>query len=306
MELESYFKKFASSIEPSENARDEAITGHRTLRGRLEKDDDLSETHIDTFLIGSYARNTAVHPVKDVDIVVILDLNPKSDSPESTLRMLKRVLNKYYEAKTADQRRSIRIDLSYITMDVIPAVAPYDTNKPLLIPDRKLEKWIWTHPREHIALTTERNKASNERFVPMVKMVKWWHAYQVGDVERPKPKGFTLECLVGMYMDFDAASYAKAFISVLEGVQGAYETLDEILYIPDPALRNVTVPTGLTQAEFDRFMNTVEESLELSRRGLAAGSAELWRQVFGSKFPPPPQKESGARRPRPLKDQPFF
>ncbi len=208
-------------------------------------------------------------------------------------------------------------------MDVIPAIAPDGLDQPLRIPDRKLEEWIRTHPRGHIALATRFNKESEGRFVPLVKMTKWWHRYQFRDIERPKPKGFTLECLVGMHMNFNADSYAEAFISVLEGIQRTYYRLDQLEDLPDPALAGGTMPTGLTQAEFDAFMETVDESLELARQALDADtiaeSVEFWRQVLGPKFPSPPNKEGGSRivqlgtastgakkGPRPLKDQPFF
>jgi len=323
-QLESYFEKFASNIEPSENMRSEAITGHSTLRQRLEKDEDLQGVLVNTLLIGSYRRQTAVKPVKDVDILVVLDLDTSSDenSPSKVLNRLKRVLDKYYEAKTANQRRSIRIDLSYVTMDVVPVVAPNGTETPVLIPDRALSDWMWTNPLGHVGLTSERNETSGGRYVPLVKMLKWWRRYHAAGAERPKPKGFTLECLVGMHLDMNAPSFAEGFVSVLEGIKRSYPTLEHLEYLPDPALPGGVVPTGLSQADYDEFMKLVEESLGFAREAINADSpdtkAEHWRKVFGPEFPTPPESlsssrvvlppsRSGTRQgPRPLKDQPFF
>src|SRR3989338_8622710 len=113
MELEDHFRKFASNIEPEKTHRDEAISGHTTLRKRLEEDKEIGAIHKETFLSGSYKRHTAVKPIKDVDIFVVL-ANDKG-SARKTLEWLEKCLNRLgYKAKTEPQRRSVRVDLSYV------------------------------------------------------------------------------------------------------------------------------------------------------------------------------------------------
>ncbi len=296
MKLNNSFEIFLSRIEPTGATQAGAISAHKTLRDRLATDPEFAAYHIETFLSGSYRRSTAVQPIKDVDIVVIINANPNKDTPRQILAFLKRVLDKYYATKTAPQRRSIRIDLADISMDVIPAVAPYGADREIQIPDCTLQEWIWTNPKGHIDWTKRLNEATKDkpsdrgRFVPLVKMAKWWKRVQLPDAKRPK--GFTLECLAGWHHDPSARDWADGFIAFLERVTmayAAYKTRDAVPPIPDPGLPGKAIPTGLTPREFKAFLAAAEISLALSRRARDAAtakeSADLWRQVFGDRFP---------------------
>ena len=60
--LVSYFNDFVSDIRLTESQIKDCITGHSTLRNRLESDAALSSIIVGTFLQGSYRRSTAVRP----------------------------------------------------------------------------------------------------------------------------------------------------------------------------------------------------------------------------------------------------
>ena len=76
MNLPSYFQEFLAEIEPSPSYKQDQRDGHALLRKRLAQDEDFSRYHVSTFLQGSYKRQTAIHPGKDVDIVVVTSLDP--------------------------------------------------------------------------------------------------------------------------------------------------------------------------------------------------------------------------------------
>src|SRR5262245_14386521 len=105
MKLPSYFKDFLTEIEPSPSYKEDQQTGHKTLRRRLAEDDEFKTIHINTFLQGSYKRNTAIHPGKDVDIVVVTSLNPDGTTPTEANASLSKVLRKYYPGKVTPQNR---------------------------------------------------------------------------------------------------------------------------------------------------------------------------------------------------------
>ena len=73
MQLPSSFKQFLADIRLTSNMRQDVITGHKTLRGRLLSDEGVKNLIVSTFLQGSYRRATAVRPIRntraDVDIV---------------------------------------------------------------------------------------------------------------------------------------------------------------------------------------------------------------------------------------------
>lgn len=72
--IPSYFKDFLSNIRLTDNQVNDLMTGHTTLRKRLEEDETLSKIIVSTFLQGSYRRSTAVKPKNgnksDVDVIV--------------------------------------------------------------------------------------------------------------------------------------------------------------------------------------------------------------------------------------------
>ena len=306
MELPSYFRRYLREIQPSRSARERAAQLHKTLADRLSSDEPYQDCYLGTFLYGSYRRNTAIHGIKDVDVCVLLDLDvdleADTPTPRSIVERLRPVLERNgYEAKTALQRRSVRVDLSGTVLDVVPVVAPDGEDEPLLIPDRVLTKWVKTNPKGHLKHTTELNRQNGGRFVPLVKIVKAWYRYQMRDVERPKPKGFVLETLVGLHQDPDAPSYAEAFVNFLANLeaqagdqlaQGSFPTIE------DPSLPGEILKLTISEDEARRFGEVVKSSRAAAQKALdsqdVAESAGLWRELLGPEYPKPPEKKSAA------------
>ncbi|MCC6602132.1 MAG: hypothetical protein IT327_02920 [Anaerolineae bacterium] len=301
MELPSYFAKYLQKIQPTRASRERAIQLHKTLRTRLGQSNDalFSSWFSGSFLYGSYIRNTAIQPIKDVDICILLEIDIENYTPEQVVRRLKDVLqNLGYKGKTAYQRRSVRIDMSSTTIDAVPVVPIDDEEEKLHIPDRKQKEWIFTYPKAHMKAATRINKECAGRYIPLVKIVKAWYRYQAKqkrNIERPKPKGFTLEALVATYQDPDSPSYAEAFTNFLQNLM---DTCGPLLkkgvfpQVPNPGLPKEYLKLTFETDEVALFREIVEESLELSKQALEAKtigeSSTIWRKVFGSDFPEAP------------------
>lgn len=311
MKLPSYFKDFLAEIEPSPSYKEDQKTGHQTLRKRLREDADFKVIHVNTFLQGSYARHTAVHPGKDVDIVVVTSLDPDLTTPTEANAKLGKILRKYYD-DVSPQNRSFCVSLSYVTMDVVLATSRALTKKswlfetvrkadsfdaaddwttsPLLIPDRDLGAWVETHPKAQLAWTTDLNTTCGGYFVPLVKMFKWWRkeTYQ-----QPKyPKGYILERLAGECVDTTKRDHAEGFVALLENIAASYSVYARaglVPHLPDPGVPTHNVAHRLSAADFKTFFEKVEKALPTARAALAETdiekSADGWRKVFGDKFP---------------------
>lgn len=304
--LNSLFDQFLKNIEPDRNAVAYAQEAHKPVRDFLEHDESFGKYVEGTFLYGSYRRHTAVGDIKDVDIVVLtnFDTADEANAPQKVLRMLKAALARYYDdpENPAYQRRSIRVnnplpdrpDVS-MTLDIIPAVAPDGDDQLLLVPDREVKEWIPSHPKGHIKATSRLNsdEFSGGRFVPLVKMMKAWWKYQCEerqpDVERPKPKGFWIECLVAQTFNPAQTCWADHFITVLASVTEQYDGLSEVPKLQDPGLVDQVIHTSMTIEEFGVFIETANECLTLA---IAARdhdddveSSALWRAIFGDEFP---------------------
>lgn len=304
--LNSLFKTFLSNIEPDPKAVGYAQDAHKPVRDALFDDEKFGQYVENTFLYGSYKRHTAVGDIKDVDIVVLtnFDTTDPKNTPQSVLRKLKEALARHYDdpENPEYQRRSIRINDPLpdepdvkMTLDIIPAVAVNGEDQPLFVPDREVKEWIESHPKGHIEYTTTLNSenVSNGRFVPLAKILKWWWNYQCEvrqpDVERPKPKGFWVECLAGETFDHTQSDWADHFIAVLTTIKALYENVSEPPQLRDPGLTGKTVKTNMTLKEFQVFMTAVTESLTTAMAAREETdelkSSVLWREIFGEEFP---------------------
>jgi len=300
--LESQFEEFLHNIEPDKKAIKYAVKAHEPLRDHLSQDQKFAEFFIDSFLYGSYRRHTAVGDIKDVDIVILTNFTEK-EKPNDVLKKLKSAIARYYKdpENPEYQRRSIRVNDPLpdsdtdMTLDVIPAILITDEDSPLKVPDREAGEWVWSHPKEHIKHTSKLNDDdfSEGRFVPLVKIVKWWWKYQCEEnqpnVKRPKPKGFWLECLTAENFNQTKESYADHFVALLQNVHEKYKNEENVPELNDPGLENEVVKTSMSKEEFAKFMEILKNGLDLATNALNtsddAESSEKWQQVFGQKFP---------------------
>ncbi|MCJ7933429.1 MAG: hypothetical protein MUW56_07290 [Chryseobacterium sp.] len=136
MKIDSYFNDFLSNIRLTSSQKDDLKRGHKTLRERLNADEDLKDIIISTFLQGSYRRSTAVKPVNnkraDVDVIIVTNLDRASVTPEDAIKKFIPFVEKHYEGKYEIQGRSIGITLSYVDLDIVITSAPSETDKAAL------------------------------------------------------------------------------------------------------------------------------------------------------------------------------
>lgn len=303
MYLDAYFDEFFKEVNPKDGAIERAQKNHLDVRAFLASKDGLGDLFIDSFPAGSYRRLTAIDPIKDVDVVVVMKYT-EADAPLDVLRHLRKTLKKKYTAddETADQRRSVRVDLDKLSMDIIPAIAPNGTDKPIKIPDRKLKKWIWTHPKGHIDLAEKKNAASAEIggqhiYKPTVKLLRWWKHHQLP--KQRDPKGFLVEVMAYECAPGTGEHWASELLATMDAIATKYRPYrgkKEPPVFTDPALPEQQIGTKLTAAEFTTFLDKLDDGRDILRRAIAAEdrdeSAELYCQLFVKGFPCP---ESGKK-----------
>ncbi|MEK4197968.1 SMODS domain-containing nucleotidyltransferase [Cytobacillus sp. FSL K6-0265] len=264
----------------------------------------------------------------DVDVIVVTNLDADEYTPQEALDLFIPFLDKYYEGKYKMQGRSIGIELSHVELDLVITSAPSESQKellttesvlnsfsidelenwslskswrfnnqlaadepawktePLLIPDREAGKWEKTDPLAQIKWTWNKNADCNKHYVNVVKALKWWKKLNPD----PKyPKGYPLEHLVGTCCPDGIDSVAEGVTFTLENIVSEYPE--------KPALKDHGVPEHdvfkrITEEEYEEFYDLVMEAASLARQALDSTdkveSIELWRELFGSKFPEPP------------------
>ena len=294
MTTKKQFTDLLTEIEPSTSTVDACSSAHRTLRERLRTDDKFSAFHADTFLSGSYRRDTAIRPRRvdgtlqrpDVDIIVVTN-HTQDDAPKVVLGALHQALKDCGYTNLTVNRRSINVKLVGVDMDVVPVIEDGDAYR---IPDVELETWLPTNPPGHTNWTIEVNALNGLRFKPLVKLVKWWRRENLADLKRPK--GFILETMVAKHMSSTEESYGTLFVEFLEAVRdnyGLHVLLGQVPFIEDPAVPGNNVFSNVTSSEFKTFYDKASKHAALAREAMnekdADTALEKWREVFGPCFP---------------------
>ncbi len=278
----------------------------------------------------------------DVDVIVVTNLDAEKYGPQEALDLLIPFLDKHYSGKYKMQGRSIGIELSYVELDLVITSAPSETQKdllesesvsisesleelnhwtlskswtfssdqsqevpswksePLLIPDREAGNWGPTDPLAQIKWTWEKNATCNGHYVNVVKVLKWWKKLN----PTPKyPKGYPLEHLIGDCCPDNISSVAQGVTLTLESIVSKYPSKPEL---KDHGVPEHDVFKRITEEEYQEFYNLVSQAALLARSALDCEdkleSINLWRELFGSKFPEPPagltKSENSAFTPR--------
>jgi len=171
--ISAAFKILQINLEITDPQASTVSTRQTNVREAVENEMDV----VDSFLAGSYMRNTLIAPLKTADIDILV-LDPKYwsyDGHASLLDRVKRVLRKTY-TKTPEISRNgqaVTITFTDFKIDVVPCFCREGGG--FLIPDSILKRWIDTDPKAHIKIWADANKTHSGDLVPVMKMLKGWN-----------------------------------------------------------------------------------------------------------------------------------
>ena len=291
MELNSYFRGLLSNIEPGPEAVDTAKKAHQHLRELLEQDEEISKAEPETFLSGSYARNTALGSIKDVDVILIVDLDHEKTPPDVVVAWLQASLQKYYNTVRA-QGRSVRVSTDTgFDLDIVPSVPISHRDGPVWIPDREVKEWVATHPKGQIAAGVKKNKELEGFYKPLVKIVKYWRDRLPRESSRAK--SYIVETLVFRSLLWTPRSYAQGTVDILRSICSYYAPNINVGTVPrisDPGYPFVNVAKRWRFQEFSDFMREALAARDIAASALQStdkgSSVKLWKKLFGEKFKP--------------------
>ena len=283
--VDEAFLKLKSSLEITQAESRLASSWQQNIRSIVDGEWKLEAD----YLTGSYRRNTKTKPLKDVDILVVIDpKGPQSNlrqlGPSAVLDALKKVLRRKYDDVVID-RMACTVSTGSDndpTFDVVPAFRK--SRDVFEIPDAQRNSWISTNPKAHEEFTTKKNKDCDEKWVPFVKMIKAINR-EAGDPVKPS---FLLEVMALELVDKPFGSYQDEIRWFLAS---ASEQLDRAW--PDPAGvgPNVNVMAAnerQTAAELLRKIQSItEDAIWLEDDGQERKAVERWRDIFGQRMPRP-------------------
>lgn len=257
------------------------------LRRHLEEGLAVSQ-----FLIsGSFKRHTALHPLHDIDLFVVLDPNAESalmdSAPQKALARVREILGDAYPNKDKPKAQSRSVNVAFsgtgLAFDVVPAF-PHPAGG-YQIPDREAGRWIRTNPRRHAEHSSAANERAGGKAKPIVKALKRWNCPQPdkGKVVR----SFHLELMVYDQLTSDPGPYAEGIARALRGVSSRV-----LSAMPEPAGVGPNVDADMTAEERRRASRLFAEAADLAVRALEAdeqgrtGEAHHhWRTLLGSGYP---------------------
>ncbi len=280
------FEKCIQNLELTEAERANASNQQNVVRDNLQTHLGGVTRH---FLSGSFSRRTAIRPLNDIDLFIILDPAVHRDvyppaTPEQCLQKVQRALQKAYPNKPAAriQGRSVNIEFqgTGIGYDVVPAFAVSENR--YMIPDRERQSWINTDPERHKAACTAANTRAGSKLNPLIKLAKQWNQ-EHGRVLR----SFHIEVMSYSAFSSPPASYP-------EGITALFEYLASAVLVPcqEPAGVGPRIDAGMPSQErgkanqaFQQAATNARKALELDRLGRVREAHGIWRELFGVVYP---------------------
>ena len=288
-------RKVLRGIEPTSAQKSGARRSHWHLRELLDSG-QLGNRIADIYLSGSYARDTAIRPLDDVDIIVVVDpsywhvpwLSNLPAPPKVIDTFAAAIRRRYPDSSVFKQRRSVRLQLAHISIDVVPAVKMHDELR-IRIPDRDSGEWIVSAPALHAEAASEVNNKRFGLFKPLVKLAKLWSS-NLPDSSRAK--SFTIETIATrlfyklpfatleegllLYWDFLASRFHEAVIAKWTDDFGMTFSWWEVA-VPDAAGTDSNTASYMNRAHalaLSKQARTSRDHLRAAQRARARASRE--------------------------------
>lgn len=263
-------------------------TRQQNVRDALKQSIDV----LDSFLCGSYSRQTLIAPLKqaDVDIVVILDskyfyhYNGQNGGPAGLLDLLKRALKKTYPTTPDISRngQAVTIQFTDFAVDVVPSFNRKGGG--YLIPNSITQTWLSTDPKKHVQIWSEANRTHGGDLVPLIKMLKAWNKTTSSFLS-----SFHLETIALQILSNITISDFPSGVRYIFDKGRGYVTQKN----PDPAGYGDDVGAYLNSEDkvtnaVNRFETAYKRALKaenLAAKGNVSEAVHTWRLVFGDYFP---------------------
>jgi hypothetical protein len=283
------FDKFRTRLEISNTEEQIASRRQQRLRSLLDQSLAINED----FLTGAYRRETKTKPLRDVDVIIVLDDTTYLDQhPRNILNAVKEVLDPHYGADhVVCDRRAVRIDFGVtptggtddiVSFDVVPGFATGDHYR---IPDDILGEWIATNPKVHAEKATTANQNFDGKWKPLVKMIKKWNDHDGSPIE----PSFLIEVMAlalvtgkwtGSYPYEIRQFFASAADRIDEGWRDPAHLGPDVSDVLDAdTWKMVRAKDALRAAE-----KACTGALRLDRTGRTGDALDAWHDLFGPLF----------------------
>ena len=245
------------------------------------------------FISGSFGRRTAIRPLHDIDLFLVLDRAKHADVYPSATVKLSAVLKKVQAALVAAyphntvrlQTRSVNIVFASpaVGYDVVPA---FDTSDgQFMIPDRDPDRneWINTNPEAHKKALADANTRAGSKLDALIKMAKHWKSKS-----GTKIRSFHLEVMA-------YGAFKSPPVAYPEGLRDLFSFLatSVLSSCPVPAgIGGPNIDAAMTQAERTIIRTALAQAAENATKAIALNAAgrideahAIWCGLLGPVYP---------------------
>jgi predicted nucleotidyltransferase len=287
MTVNEAFQAFKSELELTDKSQDAAASAQQEIRAEVAK-----RIYVRTsFLTGSYARHTKIHPLSDIDVFLVrndnrvaLDTTGGGVQPNQALADLANAVRQAYpKAKIITQAKSVNAEIPGVAFgfDLIPAW--YRSPDGYWIPDVDNAGWFPTDPQAHADLMTAANDANDGMLKPLIKMTKHWSRHNFDRL-----RSFHLELVCKDILNSQkAVAWALGMATILVHL-GQYAGA----VMMDPVYQVSRIDKALAPAELTELLRRIQydagnalEALRLEGAGNQTAAIDKWKHVFTSGFP---------------------
>lgn len=253
----------------------------KNITNTLEKDDTL---HLkETFLNGSYERDTMIRPLDDIDIFVVLDESYWKDNsgarkkPQSVLDKIKDFLNDQndYKGKVRQDRPCVTVELSNKSFDILPA---FEQIKGYLMPNYNLESWIPTCPKILTENLKDAHRGYSYKLKDIIRVIKYWNKLNGKMIP-----SFDIEEVAIKIFKF------KTFENFEKSIREWFEKAE-------CNLESNKFKSNTQYDDFKNKLNRTKTKLQNAKEFLDKDNQyeakKIWKDVFGKEFPTVNEEEA--------------
>lgn len=276
------FDKFIENI---------SISGDQQSTSTKRKDHIVSLlknafTILDAFATGSIPKYTAVKG-SDLDVMVVLHYGKhiKDKKPSQVLKSVQSALSEY---RTGVRRNGQAVTLSYESwpsVDIVPVSRTANDDGSVShynVPNMNDETWLLSRPRKHAANIAAKVSSYGPEFRRIIRMIKWWNKIHSDYLQSYHIEAIALQALTGSFSHYswEVSQFfdkAHSLLGTSLWYEGGYadDYLDNSSR--QEALKRLSTAKGKASSAWYAIYGTNNNHEK---------AIELWRQIFGDKFPP--------------------
>ena len=272
MSIEEKFVLFLDELRVPDQQDEEAKQWTRKIKEGLERE---APSHIEKiFLSGSVKRKTAIRPLHDVDLYIVVKENYTKGANFSSIlkNFLQSIVQRIFEQRTSVSfmDHGLKVVKGDFQADLV--IARFFRNETDVYWILSNENWIKTSAVDHEKRLAEINEKTDGYAQNFIKLMKAWNKQKKKSGVGKPMNSFHVEVLVLDHIPIEERSYENGMITLFEQFSEAVKERKS------HSLEGAPNIDEMTAQERERAIKLLKLSLDQANNG-------DWQLVFGEKFP---------------------